>query len=112
MMADQPTNGSSASPEIISKAAKPPGSLPKNAQTWAMAAIAVLMVTVISFSSGPAPKPKSGDSNLRANAVVDPNQRRIQDYRQEIAEQTRKLAWEQPRLGRANRDRGAVSRMN
>jgi hypothetical protein len=95
-MGDQTTNG--ASPEITSKAPKPPGILPKNAQTWAMAAIAVLMVTLIAFSSGPTPKAHTGDANSRASAVVDPNQRRIQDYRQEIAEQTRKLADEQARL--------------
>ena len=38
-----------------------------------------------------------------ASAVVDPNQRRIQDYRQEIAEQTRKLADEQARLEKAKK---------
>ena len=65
-MGDQTTNGASVSPEITSKAPKPPGILPKNAQTWAMAAIAVLMVTVIAFSSGPTPKAKTGDANSRA----------------------------------------------
>jgi hypothetical protein len=112
MMGDQTTNGSSPSPEITSKVSKPPGILPKNAQTWAMAAIAVLMVTVIAFSSGPAPKAKTGDANSRANGVVDPNQSRIQDYRQEIAEQTRKLADEQARLEKAKQDFGAVNQMN
>ena len=111
-MGDQTTNGASVSPEITSKAPKPPGILPKNAQTWAMAAIAVLMVTVIAFSSGPTPKAKTGDANSRASAVVDPNQRRIQDYRQEIAEQTRKLADEQARLEKAKQDFGAVNQMN
>jgi type IV secretion system protein VirB10 len=111
-MADQTTNGASVSPEITSKAQKPPGILPKNAQTWAMAAIAVLMVTVIAFSSGPTPKAKTSDANSRANAVVDPNQRRIQDYRQEVAEQTRKLADEQARLEKAKQDLGSLNQVN
>lgn len=107
-MADTSSGGATATPEITNKSSKPPGIIPKNAQTWAMAAIAIVMVSVIAFSGGPAPKPKT-DTTSRANAVVDPNQRRIQDYRQEIAEQTRKLAEEQARLETAKRELDTVA---
>ncbi|MBV8820471.1 MAG: hypothetical protein JO022_19080, partial [Acidobacteriaceae bacterium] len=102
-MADTNATGAAGTPEIKNKSVQPPGIIPKNAQTWAMAAIAIVMVSVIAFSGTPSPK-KTTDTISRANAVVDPNQRRIQDYRQEIAEQTRKLAEEQARLENAKRE--------
>src|ERR1700753_2243809 len=107
-MADTTTSGATPAPEITNKSAKPPGIIPKNAQTWAMAAIAIVMVSVIAFSGGPAPKPKTAATS-RANAVVDPNQQRIQDYRQEVAEQTRRLAEEQARLETAKKELNAAA---
>ncbi len=107
-MAEQNTSSAPGAPDITNKASKPSGILPKNAQTWLMAGIALVMITVIAFSGNPAAKTKTGEPISNTNSVVDPNQRRIQDYRQEIAEQTRKLNEEQARLEKAKQDFGAA----
>jgi len=78
---------------------KPPGILPKNAQTWAIAGLAAVMVAAIALSGNgskskaPAPPPRQ--------AVIDPNASRIAEYRNRLEEETRKLAAEQATLNQA-----------
>ncbi len=90
----------SSAPAAASAAQKPPGTLPKNAQTWAMIAVAVVMVSVIAFSSGGAPKQKAAKAAPGANAT-DPSQQRIQEFKQRIEEEAQKLKTEQAQLAEA-----------
>jgi type IV secretion system protein VirB10 len=74
-------------------AEKPPGILPKNAQTWVIAGLSVVMVTAIAFSGGA--KAKAPTAQKRQSAVIDPNAARIDEYRNRLEDETRKLAAEQ-----------------
>jgi|SRR5579871_2060449 len=79
---------------------KPPGILPKNAQTWVIAGLATVMVAAIALSGNgsksKAPAPVSRQAN-----VIDPNASRIAEYRNRLDEETRKLAAEQAALNQA-----------
>lgn len=81
-------------------APKPPGILPKNAQTLAVLGISVVMVVAIALSSGSSPR-TSSTSAPKQPQVIDPNAARIAEYRERIEEQTRRLAEEQARLNQA-----------
>ena len=63
---------SNAVPEVQNKTSKPPGILPKNAQTWIVLGVAVLMILVISFSNAGAPKQKPRDEANRQNEEQEP----------------------------------------
>jgi type IV secretion system protein TrbI len=78
---------------------KPPGILPKNAQTWVIAGLAAVMVAAIALS-GNGSKSKA-PAPLRQAAVIDPNASRIAEYRNRLEEETRKLAAEQATLNQA-----------
>jgi type IV secretion system protein VirB10 len=65
-------------------------------------AITVVMVGAIAFSGGSAPsKPASSTTAQKPAPVIDPNLARIQEYRNRIDEQARKLAAEQAQLEQA-----------
>jgi type IV secretion system protein VirB10 len=81
-------------------APKPPGILPKNAQTLVVLGISVVMVLAIALSSGPSSRPAS-NAAPKQQPVIDPNAARIAEYRDRIEEQTRRLAEEQARLEQA-----------
>ena len=83
-------------PEIQDKRTKPSGLLPKNAQTWAMAALALVMVLIILFSGRSAPKQVSKEPPLPP--IVDPNLPRIDDVRKRIDEMADKNRTEQERI--------------
>src|SRR5947208_2143007 len=83
-------------PEIQDKRIKPSGLLPKNAQTWAMAGLALVMVLIILFSGRSAPKQVSKEQPLPP--IVDPNLPRIDDVRKRIDEMADKNRTEQERL--------------
>jgi hypothetical protein len=85
-------------PEVQQRSTKPPGVLPRNAQVWALAGIALLMVIVIAFSGRTPPKVQNAGVVTPAAAVVDPNAARILEYRTRIQEQAQKLAAEQAQL--------------
>ncbi len=88
--------------EVRDKAVRPPGVLPKNTQTYVILAITVVMVGAIAFSGGSAPsKPASSPAERKPAPVIDPNLARIQEYRNRIDEQARKLAAEQAQLEQA-----------
>jgi type IV secretion system protein TrbI len=81
---------------------RPPGVLPKHAQTWVVGGIAVTMIVILALTGNPPAKPASASGEAPAIAVVtDPSQARIHDYQTRIDEQTRKLAEEQARLAHA-----------
>jgi type IV secretory pathway VirB10-like protein len=79
---------------------KPPGILPKNAQTSVIAGLAAVMVAAIALS-GNGSKSKAPAPPPRQAAVIDPNASRIADYRNRLEEETRKLAAEQTTLNQA-----------
>lgn len=85
---------------------KPPGALPKNAQTWAMIAVAVIMIVVLAFSSGGA-KTKAAPTAQSA-AATDPSQQRIQEFRKRIEDEAARLQAEQARLAEAKRGLATV----
>lgn len=88
--------------EVRDRSLRPKGVLPKNAQTYVVLAITVVMVGAIAFSGGNAPKPEAGKAAAPKTApVIDPNLARIQEYRMRIEEQARKLAAEQAQLEQA-----------
>ena len=79
---------------------KPPGILPRNAQTWVLAGLAAVMVAAIVLS-GSGSKTKAPAPPPRPAAVMDPNASRIADYRNRLEEETRRLAAEQAALNQA-----------
>src|SRR5688572_4397061 len=91
---------SSAVPEVQNKTSKPPGILPKNAQTWIVLGVAVLMILVISFSNAGAPKPKARDAAHRQTTTT-PTQNRIDEYRAMVDEEARRLAAERQKAEQA-----------
>jgi len=91
--------------------------LPKNTQTYIIIGIAVLMVGAIAFSGAGTPPRNSATAAAKAPTAVDPNWARIQDYRNRIDEQARKLADEQAKLEQAKQAFGmppavATTQMN
>ena len=90
----QPAGG-----EIRDRSVRPAGLLPKNTQTYVILGITVVMVGAIAFSGGGAASPKQATSaQPKTASVIDPNLARIQEYRNRIDEQARKLAAEQAQL--------------
>jgi type IV secretion system protein VirB10 len=98
-MATTPTPNNAAPPAPAAPQ-KPPGALPKNAQTRAMIAVAVIMVLVIAFSSGGTSKPKPAST---APAATDPSQQRILEFKQRIEDEAQKLKAEQEQLAEAKK---------
>lgn len=97
-----------AGPPVQDRALRPVGVLPKNMQTYVIIGIAVMMVGVIAFSGAGTP-PKSADSSAaKAATAIDPNWARIQEYRNRIDEQARKLAEEQSKLEQAKQAFGVA----
>ncbi len=101
-MSDPSSNPQSTSPEAPrrSQTAKPSGILPKNTQAWVIAGLAAVMVAAIALS-GNGSKSKQSAQSPRPSAVIDPNVSRIAEYRNQLDEETRKLAAEQAALNQA-----------
>src|SRR4051812_15683637 len=86
------TFASAAVPEVQNKTTKPPGILPKNAQTWIVVGLAAVMFSVIAFSNAGTPKPRARETaNRRENS---PTQTRIDEYRAMVDEEARRLTAE------------------
>jgi len=103
---NEPTDN--PTPVIQKKALIPPGVLPRNAQTWFIAGISVLMILVIGLSGGKQPKEKAS-SKAPVPQAVDPNEQRIQEYRERIDAQAQKLAAEQAQLVQAKQAFGMAT---
>lgn len=88
-------------PTIRDKAPKPPGVLPKNVQAWVLIGVATVMVCVLALSGGRSPQPGVGHLTRNDDAVVDPNEARIQEYRNRLEAEARKLEAERDRLKQA-----------
>ena len=101
-MPDPSSNPQSTPPEAprLGQTAKPPGILPKNTQAWVIAGLAAVMVAAIALS-GNGSKSKQSAQPPRQAAVIDPNVSRIAEYRNQLDEETRKLAAEQAALNQA-----------
>ena len=84
-------------PPIERRSVTPPGVLPRNAQRLVIGGIALLMVIIIAFSGGKAPKERRSQASSD-RTVVEPNDVRIREIRERIEQQAQKLAPEQARL--------------
>lgn len=89
-----PTGGG----DILDRVKRPSGLLPKNTQTYVVLGITAIMVGAIAFSGGGSPSKVAPAAAAKAQAVIDPSLARIQEYRERIDEQARKLAAEQAQL--------------
>lgn len=89
--------------EVRDRAVRPTGLLPKNTQTYVILAITAVMVGAIAFSGGNSTKPTATMAQKGAS-VIDPNLSRIQEYRNRIDEQARKLSAEQAQLEQTKQD--------
>jgi type IV secretion system protein TrbI len=104
-MAEQEnTFASNAVPELQNKAPKAPGILPKNAQTWVIVIIALVMMLVIAFSNSGAPKVKPKPLNTTQQTASPPSPRQIDQYKAMVDEEARKLAFERQRLDQAKNE--------
>src|SRR5215469_10007405 len=81
---------------------KPPGILPKNAQTWVIAGLSAVMITAIAIS-GNGSRNKPPAVHPREATIIDPNAARITEYRNRLEEETQRLADEQAQLNQAKR---------
>ena len=94
-------------PMIERKDPPPPGLLPKNAQAKVLGGVAAVMVVVIAFSGRKESKPKQ-PTPLPTAVASDPNQARIEDYKNRIEEESRKLQAEQAQLMRTQKAIGVT----
>ena len=88
-------------PTIRDKTPKPPGVLPKNVQAWVLIGVATVMVCVLAFSGGQSAPSGRTDPLTKDDAVTDPNAARIQEYRNRLEAEARKLEAERQRLKQA-----------
>lgn len=99
-MSAEPSSDKPSAPPILDKAHKPPGVLPRNAQAWTLVGVATLMIAVLALSGGGSDS--SGERpDFGRSSPADPNEARIQEYRNRIEEHARKLRAEQERLREA-----------
>jgi type IV secretory pathway VirB10-like protein len=84
-------------PQVVDRRSKVPGLLPRNAQSWVLCGLALLMVAVIMLSGRNAP-PEHKTNAPRPPNITETNQARIQEYRLQIDEQARRLVAEQAQL--------------
>ena len=80
------------------------GLLPRNAQARVIAGLAILMVLVIMFSGQRSPKATT--PSVPSSNVIDPNQARIQEYRQRLDDETRRLTLEEAQLTKTKQEFG------
>lgn len=95
-----------ASPPVQDRSLRPTGVLPKNMQTYVIIGIAVVMVGAIAFSGAGTPQRSKDPQAPKPQTAIDPNWARIQEYRNRIDEQARKLADEQAKLEQAKQTFG------
>ncbi len=87
-------------PTLRDRVKHPPGVLPKNVQTWVILGVALLMIAILALET-PRKRDTEAEGIEGRPAVVDPNERRIQEYRRRIEEHAQRLAAERARLEQA-----------
>jgi len=90
------------SPPVINAVPKPKGLLPRHAQTWLLLGLASVIILIVAFTGQSTP-PSRTSAVPPPPMAIDPNQSRIQEYRDRIDEQARRLAAEQAELEAAKR---------
>lgn len=93
-MADQ---DESTNPQLTNKTSKPAGIIPKNAQTWVMVGVAALIMGVILFSGSSQPKTKAKPELPTRPYATEANQRKIEEYKRAVDEDTRRLELQKER---------------
>ncbi len=71
-------------PTIQKKEPPPPGTLPRNAQTWFIGGVAVVMVLVIALSGGRTKTRTSDSERTPAAKTTNTSEARIAEYRERI----------------------------
>ena len=95
-----PTAESTPPAAVRDRAPRPAGLFPRHLQTWFVAGVAGLIVLVVLLTGQQPPaRTPTAAQKAPATATVDPNQVRIQEYRDRIDEQVRRLQAEQADLG-------------
>ena len=90
-MTPQPAN-----PQVTERGPRPNGSIPRNAQTWAIVAVAGLMLVVIWLGGGNPSQPSAAAAAKTApHQPLPPTEERIKAYERNIAEQAARLEMEQ-----------------
>ena len=87
-------------PTILDRVKRPAGVLPKNIQTWVILGVALLMIAILALDT-PQKTGTPPEGAIQQDAVIDPNESRIQEYRRRIEERAQKLAAERARLEQA-----------
>jgi type IV secretion system protein VirB10 len=100
MSESTPPTAESTPPAVVrDRAPRPAGLFPRHLQTWFVAGVAGLIVLVVLLTGQqPPPRTPTAAQKAPATATVDPNQVRIQEYRDRIDEQVRRLQAEQANL--------------
>lgn len=104
----QDNSPDAAGPPVQDRSLRPTGVLPKNMQTYVIIGIAVVMVGAIAFSGAGTPQKSPDSQTPKAQTAIDPNWARIQEYRNRIDEQARRLADEQAKLEQAKQAFGVA----
>jgi type IV secretion system protein VirB10 len=104
----EPTDESAVTPRVKDKTLRPSGLVPKNTQTWAVLGLGVVMILVIALS-GNKTSPQTQAKTPGGTDAIDPNEARIQEYRNRIEEDARKLAAEKERLADTKQALGSAA---
>jgi len=101
---------SATAPQVEQLAVKPKGILPPNLQNWFLVGGGILVVLfILSNSGGTSAKAKKASSAEAAKPVViDPSQTRIQEYRDKIDTEARKLEAEEEQLKEVQQSLGVA----
>src|SRR5256885_15047874 len=81
-----PENAPPPAATVRNQTAKPPGILPKNAQTWVIAGLSAVMVAAIALS-GNGSQSKAPEVAHRPAAVIEPNASPIAENRNRLDEE-------------------------
>ena len=94
---------------IQQKAPKPPGLIPKNAQSWLLIGLALVMVVIMWLTGGKKPQAavKSAASAVPAQAPIEVNETKIAELQNRIQELQREQLVAQNALAQQNRLLGA-----
>jgi type IV secretory pathway VirB10-like protein len=106
-----PTSEPTTPAPVRDRAPRPAGLFPRHLQTWFVAGVAGLIVLVV-LLTGQQPPTRTPATAQKAPVptTVDPNQVRIQEYRDRIDEQVRRLQAEQADLAATKQAFGKAAR--